>query len=118
MAIITDSSFVYALYNQNDALHHQAMNFASEYTENTIIPNVILPEVSFLFLRDLGYRGVQQFLESFKNINARLEPLEIFASSNDSDRSVGQTLCENTTISFIVYGTSLHTRPFVLTRLR
>ena len=76
MTIITDSSFVYALYNTKDSHHQDAMDFASHYTGGTIVPDVILPEVSYLFMRDLGYVGLQTFLEHFKQINARLEPLE------------------------------------------
>jgi predicted nucleic acid-binding protein len=74
--ILTDSSFIYALYNSNDSRHQAAMNFASHYTGGTIVPVVILPEVSYLFQRDLGYHGVQKFLENFKKIKARLEPIE------------------------------------------
>ena len=76
MPVITDSSFVYALYNANDSLHQQAMDFATQYTGGTVVPDVILPEVSYLFIRDLGYPGVQKFFEHFKQVNARLEPLE------------------------------------------
>jgi predicted nucleic acid-binding protein len=76
MTIISDSSFVYALYNTKDSRHQDAMDFASNYTGGTIVPDVILPEVSYLFMRDLGYAGLQTFLEHFKQINARLEPLE------------------------------------------
>lgn len=75
MTIITDSSFIYALYNTGDSLHERAMNFASHYTGGTLVPVVILPEVSYLFKRDLGYVGFQRFLEHFKHINARLEPV-------------------------------------------
>ena len=76
MTIITDSSFAYALYNANDSRHRDAMDFASQYTGSTVVPDVILPEVSYLFRRDLGYAGIQTFLEHFKQVNARIEPLE------------------------------------------
>lgn len=76
MTILADSSFIYALYNAKDSHHQQAMNFAARYTGGTIIPDVVLPEVNFLFERDLGYAGVQTFLGNFKRVNARLEPVE------------------------------------------
>jgi hypothetical protein len=76
MTIITDSSFIYALYNAKDSRHQQAMNFASQYMAGTIVPDVVLPEVSYLFLRDLGYRGLQRFLENFKQVDFRLLALE------------------------------------------
>jgi len=63
MTIITDSSFIYALYNTKDTRHHRAMDFASQYTGETIIPEVVLPEVSYLFRRDLGYAGLVKFAE-------------------------------------------------------
>lgn len=69
MAILTDTSFIYALYNRKDSRHQQAQEFASLQTEKTYIPTVILPEVSYLFLRDLGYAGVQQFLNQFSQID-------------------------------------------------
>jgi predicted nucleic acid-binding protein len=52
------------------------MSFATPYTGDTVVPVVVLPEVSYLFMRDLGYAGVQTFLGHFKQINARLESLE------------------------------------------
>jgi predicted nucleic acid-binding protein len=74
--ILTDSSFIYALYNQKDSRHQQAMDFASTYTGGTAIPDVILPEIGYLFARDFGYHGLQKFLEQFKQLHARLEPVE------------------------------------------
>lgn len=76
MTLITDSSFIYALYNARDSRHQEAMEFASKYMGGTIVPDVILPEVSYLFMCDLGYTGIQTFLEHFKQINARFVPLE------------------------------------------
>jgi uncharacterized protein len=75
MTIITDSSFIYALYNANDSFHQRAIRYASEYTGGTVIPDVILPEVSYLFMRDVGYRGVQIFLQNFNRANPRLEAI-------------------------------------------
>jgi uncharacterized protein len=76
MTIITDSSFIYALYNTGDSRHQEAIDFATRYTEGTFIPDVILPEVGYLLLRDLGYHGVQKFLECFRRINASLVSIE------------------------------------------
>jgi uncharacterized protein len=76
MTILTDSSFIYALYNEKDSRHRQAMDFASTYTGDTAIPDVILPEIGYLFARDFGYYGLQKFLEKFKILNARLEALD------------------------------------------
>lgn len=77
MSIIADSSFIYALYNEQDSHHQRAMDFATQYVGGTVIPDVILPEVGYLFMRDLGYTGVRRFLENFQRVNARLEPLDM-----------------------------------------
>ena len=61
MTIITDSSFIYALYNEKDSHHQQAMGFASTYTGGTAVPDVILPEIGYLFARDFGYHGLRRF---------------------------------------------------------
>ncbi len=74
--IITDSSFIYALYNHKDAHHAEAMRFAKYYTGLSIVPDVVLPEVAYLFTRDLGYEGVQRFLGQFKSLKPNLEALE------------------------------------------
>ena len=75
MAILTDISFIYALYNTKDALHQQAIDFALHQTEETRVPDVILPEISYLFLRDFGYTGVQTFLAHFSQLDIKWVPL-------------------------------------------
>lgn len=76
MTILIDTSFLYALYNTQDSRHPQAMSFSTDYTGDTIIPDVVLPEVGFLFLRDTGYAGLQEFMERFANVRPRLIPVE------------------------------------------
>ena len=75
MTLIADSSFVYALYNVTDSRHPVAKAFAADYTDITFIPEIVLPEVCYLFLRDIGYVGVHRFLARFKVINARIVSL-------------------------------------------
>ena len=53
----------------------QRMAFASANREKVIVTDVILPELGFLFQRDLGYMGLVQFLDRFRNINWRIESL-------------------------------------------
>lgn len=76
MTIITDSSFIYALYNRKDSKHNQAINFALKLTERYIVPDVVLPEVSFLFVRDLGYVSLMRFLDNFEKASPQLEPVQ------------------------------------------
>ncbi len=82
MTVITDSSFVYGLYNAKDTLHHDAISFVSQNTESLLVPDIILPEVCYLFRRDLGYFGMRTFLEYFTRLDAQLEPI----AKDDLDR--------------------------------
>ncbi len=75
MTVIADSSFIYALYSEHDSNHINANRFASVYSGKTIVPDVILPEVCYLFLRDLGYSGLRQFLFHFREVASPLASL-------------------------------------------
>ena len=63
LSVIVDTSFVFALYNSDDTNHVEALSFASAYRETVVVTDVILPELGFLFQRDLGYVGLIQFLD-------------------------------------------------------
>ena len=75
MSILADTGYVYALYYPDDAHHQQAVAFAHVNTEPIMLPAVILPELGFLFRRDLGYAGIVQFLGRFKDMDATIEPM-------------------------------------------
>ena len=75
MTAIADSSFIYALYSEHDSNHHTANHFASVYRGKMILADVILPEVCYLFLRDLGYVGMRQFLFHFREVASPLVSL-------------------------------------------
>lgn len=75
MSVIADTSFVFALYNSDDANHAAAKAFASTNQETVIVTDVVLPELAFLFQRDLGYMGLVQFLDRFRYMNWRIESL-------------------------------------------
>jgi uncharacterized protein len=62
---LVDSSFLYAAYSKGDTNHQVAINFLVTTDLALIVPDVILPEVAFLFLRDVGQHGVEQFLGKF-----------------------------------------------------
>lgn len=76
MTAIADSSYIYALYSVHDSNHGQAQEFAAANQDEIHVPDIILPEVCYLFLRDLGYVGLRNFLFHFKEINAVLISLE------------------------------------------
>ncbi len=73
MTFIADSNLVYALYNAKDIHHQDAMDFLSQNTEVMLVPDVVLPEVSYLITRDIGHRGMRTFLEYFMQLDVQLE---------------------------------------------
>ncbi len=75
MTLITDSSFVYALYSESDPAHQVAKRFVSHNPEQLLVPNVVLPEVCYLITRDHGHRGIEQFIKLFAQLNALFAPL-------------------------------------------
>ena len=75
MPVIVDSSYIYALFNHSEARHIDAVNFAFENTDELLMPDAVLPELSYLFRRDFGYAGVQRLLESIQSFNARYVPI-------------------------------------------
>ncbi|MCY4072914.1 MAG: PIN domain-containing protein [Chloroflexi bacterium] len=75
MTLIADTSFLYALYNENDIRHQDADRFASTTTRAMLIPCVALPELTYLFIRDVGYRGVESFFAHFKDMSPQLVPI-------------------------------------------
>ncbi len=77
MTVIADSNILYALYNAKDASHQEAIAFVSQNDETLLVPDVALPEVCYLLTRDIGYFGMQTFLEYFKRLNVQLEPIEM-----------------------------------------
>ena len=75
MTLIADSNFVYALYNSGDSRHLDAMSFVSQITEIMLVPDVVLPEVCYLIMRDLGHGGLQEFFKYFAQLDASLLPV-------------------------------------------
>lgn len=61
-SILVDSSFLYATFTSDDKNHTKAQDFSKESSEIFIIPEVVLPEVTFLFNRRGGVIAVEKFL--------------------------------------------------------
>jgi len=74
MTVIADSSFIYALFNTNETRHSDAALFALTNTAPLLVPDIILPEICYLFSRDFGYSGVITFLELYQKFDAPFEP--------------------------------------------
>ena len=75
MTLIIDSSFLVALYDVGEVRHQRAYEFAAENTETMLVPGLVLPEVSFLLRRNLGYANSLKFFDFFKNRSVRLLPV-------------------------------------------
>jgi hypothetical protein len=44
--------------------------------EVTLAPDVVLPEIAYLFRRDVSYLGIPYFLKRFQEFNSTLLPLK------------------------------------------
>ena len=77
MTLIIDSSFLVALYDGGEIRHQRAFDFAADNVETMLVPNVVMPEVSFLLARNLGYARSLNFFDFFKHRNVRLEAVSI-----------------------------------------
>ena len=75
MTLIIDSSFLVALYDGGEVRHQRAFDFAVENSEVMFVPYLVLPEVSFLLRRNLGYANSLNFFSFFEDSNVRLVPL-------------------------------------------
>ena len=60
--ILIDSSFLFAIFHSRDKNHLRAVEFNAKTTNAPLVPDITLPEVSFLFVRDLGYYSIGEFL--------------------------------------------------------
>jgi predicted nucleic acid-binding protein len=74
-SMLLDSSFVFAVYSMGDRNHPDAAAFTRNNTAQMLIPDVVLPEVAFLFNRAYGLNGVVDFLKALEVAQPHLEPL-------------------------------------------
>ena len=75
--ILVDSSFVYALYSTKDQKHRAALEFSEQTAAHPLIPDVVLPEVTFLFHRAGGVPAVTTFLHNFVEAGIETIPLQL-----------------------------------------
>jgi uncharacterized protein len=63
MAALFDTGFLLAVLDADDNLH-AACAAALESETNPILPDVVLPELAYLILRELGYATLTSFLRA------------------------------------------------------
>jgi predicted nucleic acid-binding protein len=61
---LVDTSYLFALINQNDRSHALCARFARMTTDHLLVPITILPEVAYLLDSRLGHHVMQQFVAS------------------------------------------------------
>lgn len=75
MTLIVDSSFLIALYNNRDHAHQRARSFGLTISEQILVPDVVLPEVSYMLLRRFTFPGNFGFFDFFNYAKVDLEPV-------------------------------------------
>jgi predicted nucleic acid-binding protein len=63
MAALLDTGFLLAVIDADDSLH-AACAAALESETNPLLPDVVLPELAYLILRELGYPTLTSFLRA------------------------------------------------------
>ena len=77
MTIITDTSYLVAVSNSNDSNHQLAMDFAKATAPDLmLVPDIVLPELAYVIVRDLGHVGLRSLLQDLKGSEADFAPLE------------------------------------------
>jgi len=62
MAVIVDTSPLYALADEDDAYHALIKRYVAELHETLIVPSPVVPEVCYLLLEHLGPEAELEFL--------------------------------------------------------
>lgn len=74
MALIVDTGGIYALYDEDDDHHQDAVRVVDAERGELLIPIVVLGEVDYLLLEYLGVRAEADFLASIQSGAFQLEP--------------------------------------------
>lgn len=72
---LIDSSFLYSLYNADDPEHKRVLKSLQRNTGQRIVPDVVLPEVTFLFNRFGGQPATTSFVRALAITRPTLEPV-------------------------------------------
>jgi predicted nucleic acid-binding protein len=74
-AILIDSGFLYALFDQDDRYHQAVVAVVETEAATAIVPNVVLVEVAYLTRRAGGIPAVARFLGYFADSGFQTEAL-------------------------------------------
>jgi predicted nucleic acid-binding protein len=75
VAVVVDTSVLYALVDANEAAHDRSREGLSAELEAVIVPQPTLPEVCYLIGSRLGATHEAEFVRLLANSDWRLEPL-------------------------------------------
>jgi uncharacterized protein len=75
MTILVDTSYLFALFNVRDKFHKVALDFSKKGNLSYLVPIVVLPEITFVIRRDMGYDAIQGFIEAFYYSDIPIEPV-------------------------------------------
>ncbi len=75
MTFITDSSFLIALFNNKDINHKPALDLSIGSRETIVVPDVVLPEVSYILRRRFKYPKNFIFFEFINFAKVDLVPV-------------------------------------------
>lgn len=75
MAALVDTSFLFALTNQNDKSHAACVTAAQNIRTRLIVPVTVLPEIAYLLDSRLGHHIMRQFVKQMVNPGWIVEPL-------------------------------------------
>lgn len=73
--VLIDANFLYELYNKEATHHKKALEFIKLDKGTQFIPDVVLPETTFLFNRSGKERAVIVFLETIETARPNLVPI-------------------------------------------
>jgi predicted nucleic acid-binding protein len=71
--LIVDSSYLYALFDENNLMFDDATLVAELYRGQFIIPYIVLTEVAYLFNREGGVPAVLKFLDRLTEMQPQFE---------------------------------------------
>lgn len=75
MAVIVDTSVLYALVDAADAAHDSSVRAFAQEVETVIVPQATLPEVCYLIGSRMGASHEAAFVRHLADSDWRLEPL-------------------------------------------